>query len=102
MDDFDAVMHLNTRTALMVAKALVPGIRKLGGGRIIMTTSHVTVGKTFTAHQWGRCYPRHAPGRWNWLREFDKCNPLSRMSSASFVMPRRPLSPSKPCLTVLA
>lgn len=43
--EFDAVMHLNTRTALIAAKALVPGMRQLGGGRIVMNTSRVTLGK---------------------------------------------------------
>lgn len=32
VEDFDAVMHLNTRTTLIAAKALVPGMRKVGGG----------------------------------------------------------------------
>lgn len=45
LDDFDAVMNLNTRTALIAAKALVPGMRSLGGGRIVMNTSRVTLGK---------------------------------------------------------
>lgn len=43
--DFDTVMNLNTRTALIAAKALVPGMRALGGGRIVMNTSRVTRGK---------------------------------------------------------
>ncbi|WP_334174548.1 SDR family oxidoreductase [Pseudoxanthobacter sp.] len=43
--DFDRLMHLNVRTALVCAKALVPGMRRLGGGRIIMNTSRVTLGK---------------------------------------------------------
>lgn len=43
--DFDAVLHLNTRTALLAAKALVPGMRRLGFGRIVMNTSRVTLGK---------------------------------------------------------
>lgn len=45
IDDFDKVLHLNTRTALIAAKALVPGMRQLGGGRIVMNTSRVTLGK---------------------------------------------------------
>ncbi len=45
VDDFDRIMHLNTRTALMAAKALVPTMRRLGGGRIVMNTSRVTLGK---------------------------------------------------------
>lgn len=45
LDDFDRLMHLNTRTALIAAKAFVPGMRRLGGGRIVMNTSRVTLGK---------------------------------------------------------
>ncbi|RBP07298.1 NAD(P)-dependent dehydrogenase (short-subunit alcohol dehydrogenase family) [Roseiarcus fermentans] len=45
VDDFDRIMHLNTRTALVAAKALVPAMRRLGGGRIVMNTSRVTLGK---------------------------------------------------------
>lgn len=45
IDDFDEVMNLNTRTALIAAKALVPGMRRRGGGRIVMNTSRVTLGK---------------------------------------------------------
>lgn len=45
VDDFETVMNLNTRTALIAAKALVPVMRKLGGGRIVMNTSRVTLGK---------------------------------------------------------
>ncbi|HCY99823.1 MAG: short-chain dehydrogenase [Rhodobacterales bacterium RIFCSPHIGHO2_02_FULL_62_130] len=45
VDDFEAVLNLNTRTALIAAKALVPGMRELGGGRIVMNTSRVTLGK---------------------------------------------------------
>jgi 3-oxoacyl-[acyl-carrier protein] reductase len=44
-DDFETVLNLNTRTALIAAKALVPGMRRLGGGRIVMNTSRVTLGK---------------------------------------------------------
>ena len=43
--DFDKVMRLNTRTALVAAKALVPAMRRRGGGRIVMNTSRVTLGK---------------------------------------------------------
>mgnify|MGYP002129363902 CR=1 FL=1 len=45
IDDFETVLNLNTRTALIAAKALVPGMRALGGGRIVMNTSRVTLGK---------------------------------------------------------
>jgi NAD(P)-dependent dehydrogenase (short-subunit alcohol dehydrogenase family) len=44
-DDFDRVLHLNTRTALIAAQALVPVMRRVGGGRIVMNTSRVTLGK---------------------------------------------------------
>lgn len=44
--DFDRLMHLNVRTALIAGKALVPSMRRLGGGRIVMNTSRVTLGKT--------------------------------------------------------
>lgn len=43
--DFDRVLHLNTRTSLIAAKALVPVMRARGGGRIVMNTSRVTLGK---------------------------------------------------------
>ncbi len=43
--DFDKVMRLNARTALIAAKALVPAMRRRGGGRIVMNTSRVTLGK---------------------------------------------------------
>jgi 3-oxoacyl-[acyl-carrier protein] reductase len=45
IDDFDKLMHLNVRTAVIAAKALVPAMRKQGGGRIVMNTSRVTLGK---------------------------------------------------------
>jgi 3-oxoacyl-[acyl-carrier protein] reductase len=44
-DDFDRVLNLNTRTALIAARAFVPVMRRLGGGRIVMNTSRVTLGK---------------------------------------------------------
>jgi NAD(P)-dependent dehydrogenase (short-subunit alcohol dehydrogenase family) len=46
IDDFDRLMRLNVRTALIAAKMLVPSMRQLGGGRIVMNTSRVTLGKT--------------------------------------------------------
>ena len=45
VDDFDRLMRLNVRTALIAAKALVPTMRKYGRGRIVMNTSRVTLGK---------------------------------------------------------
>ena len=46
IDDFDRLMQLNVRTALIASKALVPSMRRLGAGRIVMNTSRVTLGKT--------------------------------------------------------
>jgi len=43
--DFDKLMHLNVRTAVICARALVPVMRRAGGGRIVMNTSRVTLGK---------------------------------------------------------
>lgn len=43
--DFDRVMHLNVRSALVAARALLPSMRQQGGGRIVMNTSRVTRGK---------------------------------------------------------
>jgi 3-oxoacyl-[acyl-carrier protein] reductase len=45
LDDFDRVLHLNLRTAIIGARALVPAMRRQGGGRIVMNTSRVTLGK---------------------------------------------------------
>jgi NAD(P)-dependent dehydrogenase (short-subunit alcohol dehydrogenase family) len=45
LDDFDRLMHLNLRTSIICAKALVPVMRAQGGGRIVMNTSRVTLGK---------------------------------------------------------
>ena len=45
VDDFEGLMNLNLRTALIGAKALVPVMRARGGGRIVMNTSRVTLGK---------------------------------------------------------
>ena len=45
IEDFDRLMHLNVRCALICAKALVPVMRAQGGGRIVMNTSRVTLGK---------------------------------------------------------
>ncbi len=43
--DFDTVMHLNLRSGIVAAQAVVPGMRAAGGGRIVMNTSRVTKGK---------------------------------------------------------
>lgn len=45
IEDLDRVLNLNTRTALIAATAMVPVMRKLGGGRIVKNTSRVTLGK---------------------------------------------------------
>lgn len=45
IEDFDRVMHLNLRTSIIAARLLVPGMRTVGGGRIVMNTSRVTKGK---------------------------------------------------------
>ena len=45
VDDFDKLMHLNVRTALICTKALVPAMRALGGGRVVFNTSRVVLGK---------------------------------------------------------
>ena len=42
IDDFESVLYLNARTALIAAKALVPVMRKQGDGRIVMITSRFT------------------------------------------------------------
>lgn len=44
--DFDRMFHLNLRTSIICAKALVPSMRENGGGRIVFNTSRVTLGKT--------------------------------------------------------
>lgn len=46
LEDFDRLMHLNVRTALICAKAFVPSMRREGWGRIVTNTSRVTRGKT--------------------------------------------------------
>lgn len=43
--DFDRLMHVNVRSALICTQVLVASMRRLGGGRIVMTTSRVTKGK---------------------------------------------------------
>jgi NAD(P)-dependent dehydrogenase (short-subunit alcohol dehydrogenase family) len=45
LGDFDRLMHLNLRAAIVCAQALVPEMRKHGGGRIVFNTSRVTKGK---------------------------------------------------------
>jgi 3-oxoacyl-[acyl-carrier protein] reductase len=45
IEDFDALMHLNVRAALICAQAVVPSMRRLGAGRIVMNASRVILGK---------------------------------------------------------
>lgn len=45
LEDFDRLMHLNLRTSIICAQALVPVMRENGGGRIVFNTSRVTKGK---------------------------------------------------------
>lgn len=45
LQDFDRLMNLNVRPALICAKAFVPVMRREGQGRIVMNTSRVTLGK---------------------------------------------------------
>ena len=43
--DFDRMMHVNLRPSILCAQALLPRMKELGGGRIVMNTSRVTLGK---------------------------------------------------------
>ncbi|WP_417278827.1 SDR family NAD(P)-dependent oxidoreductase [Celeribacter sp.] len=46
LSDFDKVMHLNLRAAIVCAQEAVPAMRRAGaGGRIVFNTSRVTKGK---------------------------------------------------------
>lgn len=45
LEDFDRLFHINLRPSLICAKALVPGMKQRSGGRIVMNTSRVTLGK---------------------------------------------------------
>lgn len=45
LEDFDRLMHLNVRTALICARAVVPRMRQTGTGRIVMNASRVVLGK---------------------------------------------------------
>lgn len=44
-EDFDHIMNLNTKTALICAQTLVPTMRKEGFGRIVSNASRVVLGK---------------------------------------------------------
>ncbi|WP_445010865.1 SDR family NAD(P)-dependent oxidoreductase [Vreelandella stevensii] len=45
LEDFDRLMHLNVRSALMCTQALLPSMRAHGHGRIVMNASRVVLGK---------------------------------------------------------
>lgn len=45
LSDFDRLMNLNLRAAIVCAQVLVPQMRRHGGGRIVFNTSRVTKGK---------------------------------------------------------
>ncbi|RUR54289.1 SDR family NAD(P)-dependent oxidoreductase [Vreelandella populi] len=45
IDDFDTLMHLNVRAALVCTKALLPKLRESGNGRIVFNASRVVLGK---------------------------------------------------------
>lgn len=45
IDDFDTLMHLNVRAALVCTKALLPKLRESGHGRIVFNASRVVLGK---------------------------------------------------------
>lgn len=45
LDDFDRLMHLNVRSALVCTQAVLPQMRAQGFGRIVLNTSRVVKGK---------------------------------------------------------
>ncbi|MGQ4878095.1 SDR family NAD(P)-dependent oxidoreductase [Billgrantia sp. LNSP4103-1] len=45
VEDFDRLMHLNVRSALVCIQALLPGMRQRRHGRIVMNASRVVLGK---------------------------------------------------------
>lgn len=45
VEDFDPLMHLNVRSALVCTQALLPAMRRCGQGRIVMNASRVVLGK---------------------------------------------------------
>lgn len=44
-EDFDPLMHLNVRSALVCTQTLLPGMRQRGKGRVVMNASRVVLGK---------------------------------------------------------
>ncbi|WP_339934735.1 SDR family NAD(P)-dependent oxidoreductase [Vreelandella glaciei] len=45
LEDFDKLMHLNVRSALVCTQALLPAMKANGMGRIVLNTSRVVLGK---------------------------------------------------------
>ncbi|QTP56567.1 SDR family oxidoreductase [Billgrantia sulfidoxydans] len=45
VEDFDRLMHLNVRSALVCTQALLPGMRERRHGRIVINASRVVLGK---------------------------------------------------------
>jgi NAD(P)-dependent dehydrogenase (short-subunit alcohol dehydrogenase family) len=45
VEDFDRLMHLNVRSALVCTQALLPGMRQRRHGRIVINASRVVLGK---------------------------------------------------------
>ncbi|MGO9359921.1 MAG: SDR family oxidoreductase [Xanthobacteraceae bacterium] len=45
LDDFDAVMHLNARSAMQCLQALLPGMKAAGFGRVVNVSSRAALGK---------------------------------------------------------
>jgi NAD(P)-dependent dehydrogenase (short-subunit alcohol dehydrogenase family) len=45
LEDFDKLMHLNVRSALVCTQAMLPAMKARGMGRIVMNTSRVVLGK---------------------------------------------------------
>lgn len=45
VEDFDRLMHLNVRSALVCTQALLPGMRERNHGRIVINASRVVLGK---------------------------------------------------------
>jgi 3-oxoacyl-[acyl-carrier protein] reductase len=45
LEDFDKLMHLNVRSALICTQALLPAMKAQGMGRIVMNASRVILGK---------------------------------------------------------
>ncbi|BBI65243.1 hypothetical protein HSBAA_65490 [Vreelandella sulfidaeris] len=68
LEDFDKLMHLNVRSALICTQALLPSMKASGMGRIVLNTSRVVLGKearTIYSATKGHCNPWRAHGRWN-------------------------------------